>query len=193
MRVAVHGDALHHRGRTRLLLDRVLVVAVLQHVLLEESVRAGGGVAAVEADRLARPFAGEAELAPGRDVFLGAALRRDLEKIASTCSSVRHLMRVVLVDEDRERVDRRRICGRLVAVLLLELVDLGGLHLAGHRAELGGAGDQRRRRGRGALALDLDLDVRVDFLNLSAQNVIRLLRVSEPTLVRLPDTPLTVL
>ena len=69
---AVLGDALDHRGRARLLLDLVLVVAVAERVLLEEAVGARGGVAAVEADRPARPVAGQAELAPGRDVGLVA-------------------------------------------------------------------------------------------------------------------------
>ena len=42
-------------------------------MLLEEAVGARGRVASVEGDRLARPLAAEAEVAPGLDV-LGAAL-----------------------------------------------------------------------------------------------------------------------
>jgi hypothetical protein len=78
---------------------------------------------------------------------------RVLLKIASTCCSVSDFDRVVLVDVDREHVDAGRDLGRLVAELLLELVDLLLLHRAAHRAEVRRALDQRGRSRRRALAL----------------------------------------
>ena len=155
------GDALHDRRGPRLLLDRVLVVAVLQRVLLEEAVGAARRVAAVEADRPVRPVAREPELAPGLDVFLVAALaglrehRLDLRQ--------RHLLdRVVLVHVDRERVvgrsSARSACsrtwprtGRSPSPRISRDI---GPNCAVPAMSAGG------RRGR-ALAFDLDLDVRI--------------------------------
>src|SRR5262245_14405193 len=159
--VAIHRDSLHHRGRPGLLLHRVLVVAVLQRVLLEEAVGAGRRVAPVETDGPARPVAGQAELTPRRDVVLGA-LPPGLGEHRIGLGDGHALDRIVLVDEDRQRVDGRTDLRGLVTVLLLELVDLGALHRSGHGAELRGAGDQCRRRRRRALALDLDLRVRIE-------------------------------
>ena len=88
MRVAVAGDALHDRRAAGLLLDGVLEVALEERVLLEVAVGARRRVAAVEADRLVRPLARQAEVAPGADVLVAPPLRV-LEKIASTCWSVR--------------------------------------------------------------------------------------------------------
>src|SRR4029079_923392 len=65
--VAVLGDALHHRGRARLLLHGVAIVAVEEGVLLEEPVGAARGVTAVKADRMAGPVSAEADLAPRVD------------------------------------------------------------------------------------------------------------------------------
>src|SRR5882724_1720223 len=160
-REPVHRDALDDRRGARLLLHRVLVVAVLERVLLEEPVGARSGVTSVEADRLAGPFTGEAELSPGGDVFLIALATRFREDRVDLRDG-QALDRVVLVHEHPERVDRRADLGRLVAVLLLELIDLGPLHRARHRPQLGGAGDEGRRRRRGPLAFDLDLRVRVE-------------------------------
>src|SRR6266849_8525345 len=69
---AVDRGALNHRRGARLLLDRVLVVAILHDVLFEEAVGARGRVAAVEADGLPRPLPGEPELPPRVDVLLVA-------------------------------------------------------------------------------------------------------------------------
>ncbi len=158
--VEILGDALHHRGRAGLLLDVVAVVALAERDLLEVAVGAGGRVAAVQADRPFRPRSVEAGGSPGVDGALGAAL----EGVREDRVDLGHGQlgqRVVLVDVDRQRVDRDADLRRLVAERLLELVDLAGLHRAAHRADLGRALDQRRRRGRGALALDLDPHVRV--------------------------------
>ncbi len=126
-------------------------------MLLEIAVGARGRVAAVERDRLAGELARHAGLVPGGDIVLGAAAARPREDRVELRQR-QALDRVVLVDEDRQGIDRDAQLGRLVAELLLELVDLGALHRPRHRAELGGAVDQRRRRRRRALALDLDLD-----------------------------------
>src|SRR2546427_9546288 len=158
--VTIHRHALDHRRRARLLLHLVLVVAVLQRVLLEKPVRSGGRVAALETDRPAGPLSGQAELAPRLDVFLVPGPPR-LREDRIDLRQGQALDRVVLVDEHGEGVDRGADRRRLVAVLLLELVDLGPLHRAGYRAELSGARDQRRRRRGRALALDLDLGVGV--------------------------------
>ncbi|MCY1441119.1 hypothetical protein D9M71_574220 [compost metagenome] len=66
--------------------------------------------------------------------------------------------------EDRQGVHSHRNGGRLVAVLLLEGLQLDVLHLAAHRAEVGGTFGQRRRRGGGTGGLDLDVHVRVEAL-----------------------------
>jgi hypothetical protein len=69
------------------------------------------------------------------------------EKIASTCCRLRHSIGLSLVHEHAERVDGAAHRGRLVAVAGLEFLDLGAAHRARHRAELGGALDQRGRGG----------------------------------------------
>src|SRR4029453_3892213 len=71
--VLILGDALHDRRRPRLFLHGVLVVAVAQRVFLEEAVGPGGGVAAVETDRLRGPGGAQREVAPGGDVLRPAA------------------------------------------------------------------------------------------------------------------------
>ncbi|MNF84506.1 hypothetical protein D3C84_668740 [compost metagenome] len=63
--------------------------------------------------------------------------------------------------EDRQGVDGHRNGGRLVAVLLFEGLQLDVLHLAAHRAQVGGAFGQSRRRGGRTGGLDLDVHVRV--------------------------------
>src|SRR6185503_18094855 len=137
---AVDRHALDHGRRAGLLLDRVLEVAVLERVLLEEAVGARRGVAPVQADRLLSPRAGEAELAPRRDLV--TALAPGLREEGVHLLERQTPERVVLVDEDGERVDGRADRRRLVAVLLLERVDLRALHLARHRSELRGAVDE---------------------------------------------------
>src|SRR5882724_1633746 len=157
----VDRDALDDRRRAGLLLHGVLVVAVLERVLLEEPVRTRGGVAAVEADRLRGPVTGEAQLSPGGDVVL-IALAARLREDRVDLRQGQALDRVVLVHEHAERVDRRADLGRLVAVLLLELIDLGSLHRARNRPELSRPRDQGRWRRRGPLPLDLDLGIRIE-------------------------------
>src|SRR6266542_1640562 len=160
-REAVHRHALDHRRRSRLLLDGVLVIAVLHHVLLEEAVGARGRVAPVEAGGLLGPLAGQPELTPRHHILLvpgPARLREDRVPLAHAEA----LDGVVLVDEDDESVDGRPDRQRLVAELLLELVDLGPLHLPRHRAQLGRARDEGRRSRRRSLALDLDLGVGIE-------------------------------
>ncbi|MNT46947.1 hypothetical protein D3C72_1836230 [compost metagenome] len=61
-------------------------------------------------------------------------------------------------------VDGNRDGGWLVAVLLFERLQLDVLHLAAHRAEVGGAFGQRGWRGGGAGSLDLDVYVRIFLL-----------------------------
>src|SRR6266850_893134 len=133
--VAVHRDALDDRRRTRLLLDLVLEIAVLQRVLLEEAVGARRRVTAVQAERLVRPIARQPELAPRPDVVLVTRTTR-LREDRVDLSQRQARDGVVLVDEHGERVHRRANGRRLVAVLLLERVELRALHLARHRAEL---------------------------------------------------------
>src|SRR5262249_20651967 len=70
--IAIFGDTLHHRRGARLLLDFVLVVTVSERVLLEKAIGAGGGVAAVQTDRLGSPVAGDSELTPRRDRLRGS-------------------------------------------------------------------------------------------------------------------------
>jgi hypothetical protein len=88
----------------------------------------------------------------------GAATREDCVHLGQR----ELLQRVVLMDVDRQGVHRHPDARGLVAELLLEGVDLAGLHLAAHGPELGRVLDQRRRGGRGALALDLDTHAGVD-------------------------------
>ncbi|MCY1174995.1 hypothetical protein D9M73_152150 [compost metagenome] len=66
--------------------------------------------------------------------------------------------------EDRQGVHGHRDGSRLVAVLLLEGLQLDVLHLAAHRAEVGGAFGQRGWRGGGAGSLNLDVYVRIFLL-----------------------------
>src|SRR6267142_720141 len=120
--VRVVGGGLHT-------LAGVLVVTVLHHVLFEEAVGAGGGVAAIEADGLLGPLTAEPELPPRVDVLLvarAAGLGEDRVHLAHAEA----LDRVVLVDEHREGIDGGPDGQRLVAELLLELVDLRPSHLA---------------------------------------------------------------
>src|SRR5215475_15208959 len=101
-------------------------------MLFEEAVGARGRIAAIEADGPARPLSRESQLAPRDDVLLRtrpAGLREHRVHLAHAEA----LDRIVLVDEDRKGVDRGPDRGRLVAELLLELVDLGPLHFARHR------------------------------------------------------------
>src|SRR5262249_47365756 len=141
-------------------LDGVLVVALGERVLLEVAVRSRRRVAAVEADRLAPPVPRQPDLTPAGDVLRTAALpglREDRVDLRE-----RELLdRVVLVDEDADPVDGDANRGRLVPVLLLESIDLLGLHEAAHRPELRRPRDERGWGGRGSLPLDLDLDARI--------------------------------
>ena len=68
---------------------------------------------------------------------------------------------VVLVHEDRERVDSHRNGGRLVAVATFEGSDFRSLHDSAHRAGLSNTRGECRNRGRRALAFDLNLNVGV--------------------------------
>ena len=63
------------------------------------------------------------------------------------------------MDEDGEGVDGDRDARGLVAELGGEGGDLGGLHLAAHRADLSDPGSEGDRRGARALAFDLDFHV----------------------------------
>ncbi|MNE48774.1 hypothetical protein D3C80_1432590 [compost metagenome] len=74
------------------------------------------------------------------------------------------LDRVVLVHEHGQGIHGNRNSSWLVAILLFEGSQFGVLHLAAHRAQVGGAFGQRRWRGGGASSLDLDIYVRVFLL-----------------------------
>ena len=63
-------------------------------------------------------------------------------------------------------VDRYRDCSRLVAVLVLESLDLIILHLAAHRPHVRGAFRQRGWRSGRAGRLDLDIDVGIEAFEL---------------------------
>ena len=114
-REAVDRGSLDDRRRAGLLLHLVLVVTVLQDVLLEEPVRSGSRVPAVEADRLRRPLAREAELAPCLHV-LGVPAAPRLGERGVHLGEREALDGIVLVHEHRERVDgganRRSACSR---------------------------------------------------------------------------------
>ena len=137
MPAAILRHAVDHGRRAGLLLDRVLVVALQQGVLLEIGVCAAGRVSAVEADR-------QSAQSPVRPtwpqvVMSAKPLLRVLEKMPSSCGKRQAVDRVVLVHVDGQAVQRHADPRRLEAMLLLEGVLFLGLHLARHRAELGGA------------------------------------------------------
>src|SRR5713101_8383737 len=121
---AVNRRALNHGRRARLLLDGVLVVAVLHHVLFEEPVGARSRVTAIETDGLLGPLTCEPDLPPRVDVLLvarAAGLGEDRIHLAHAEA----LDRVVLVDEHGEGIHGCPDGQRLVAELLLELVEIG--------------------------------------------------------------------
>src|SRR4029077_11051958 len=104
--VLVLGDGIDDGRATDLLLDGILVVAAEQGVFLEEAVCTGFGIAAVQANWLVGPLALEAELPPGFDVFLGAALAI-LGENGVYLLERQLLDRTILVDENAERIDGR--------------------------------------------------------------------------------------
>ncbi len=67
---------------------------------------------------------------------------------------------------DRQSINRDRNRQRLVTVLLFKGLKLLVLHLAAHRAEVGGAFGQGRRCGGGTGGLDLDVHVGIEALEL---------------------------
>ncbi len=74
-RAEVRGNALDDGERAWLLLHGRLEVALLERLVLEKPVGAGGAVAAEKGNRLRRPIASEAELAPGGNVLRTAFAR----------------------------------------------------------------------------------------------------------------------
>ena len=144
-----------------MLLHRGLEVAFLERLVLEESVGARGAVAAVDREWLFGPIAGEADLAPVRDVFRTALARAG--KNAIHLGHREAFDRIVLVHEHRESINGDGDFRWLVAEFFLEGIDLRALHWAAHRPKLGSALDQGWRRGGRALAFDLDIHIRVGF------------------------------
>src|SRR5690606_18937707 len=112
------GDRLHHRSRTRLLVNVRLEVAFAQSGFFEVTVGAGHGVTTEELNRLIRPVTGQTDITPGFDVAAAAQARRRENTV-----DLRHIQaldRVVLVHKHRQCVDGNRYSRRLVAVLLFE-------------------------------------------------------------------------
>ena len=158
-RAEVGGDTLDDGGGTGLLLDGGLVVTVLQGVVLEEAVGTGSGVTTEGGDGLTGESAGQLGITPGGDVLATALAGGGEDAVYLREGETSN--RVVFVDEDGESIDGDGDLGRLVAELTGEASDFGGLHLAAHRANLGGTGGESNRGGARTLTFNLDVDVGV--------------------------------
>src|SRR5690606_19075891 len=159
------GDRLHHGSRTRLLVDVGFEVAFAQGLFLEVAVGAGYRVTTEQLDRLARPFAAQADVPPASQVLVLTAQTGAGEDRVDLLHGQR-LDRVVLVHEHGQGVDGHRNGGGLVAVFLLEGLDLTVLHRTAHWPHIGGAFGQRGWRSGGTGGLDLDVYVGVVLLEL---------------------------
>ena len=155
-------DRLHDRSRAWLFVDVRLEVAFAQGFFLEVAVGAGHRVTTEQLNRLVGQVAGHTQVTPGFDIVLATAqASRREDRIDLSHSQT--LDRVVLVHEDRQGINSNRDCGWLVAILLLERLQLDVLHLAAHRAQVSGAFSQCRRCGGGTGSLNLNVHVRVFF------------------------------
>ena len=148
---------LHHRGGARLLFDAGFVVALVEDQFFEETVGTGRAVTAVDADRFVFPFAAQSQIAPFGNI-LPPALARTRENGVGLLHGER-FDGIVLVHVDRQGIESHGDQTGLVTIFLFEGVDFLRLHLAAHRTELGGAGNQGRRGGGGTFAFDLNFHV----------------------------------
>ena len=158
----VRGDALRDRRAAALDPHGDAEIASIEHILPEELMHAVAAVVAEQDDRLIGPFAGQPGLAPRLDRAAAPALRPG--KYPVQLRQRQPGDRVLLLDEDRQRIGGHLDLGGRVAGLEREIADLLRRERAGHRHDVRAALRQRRqpafrRAGRGR-----ERDFRIELL-----------------------------
>src|SRR5262245_7065339 len=124
--VTILSYPLNNRRRARLLLHRILVVAVAQGMFFEKAIGAGGGITAIEADWCTCPRTIIANIPPSfgfRTVTAPGFGKHPVNLLKRQA-----LDRVILVDKHCQRVERGAQRCWFVTIFGLEGINLTAFH-----------------------------------------------------------------